>query len=401
MQLFSGIIEQCLGLCRRTPKVHTIQTGIGNSSESAYDDGPGGGSGGLGSIRRGVGAARSGLRTLLHNPRLLGFPLLVAFVLVGLLIIRGVSSIAFSSPQWVLFTDPYIAQWRFFADPTITRLWPDFYTGTSLLYSVILMFVTTIIVEFLTVFCLAFLLAGLVLALSQERHGPVSFSHGLAMAGKHLIPLAKFSVVVALAGTLLYIACQYSYLLGVNILQFLPAVFGQSPFNYVFTPNLANSLLPGGEFGISLSLGLSLICFYGLMETAILSAITVLLFILTLFVVLGIVIEKKCLKEALLGSCTLMWRIRGEVAACMLGLGTIVLTALLASLLFPIIAGGNIAVDYWPPPAEWLTAGLLYVLALSSLALIAATIGGIATLNLYTFAKTGHMPGSPEPDGHL
>jgi hypothetical protein len=68
------------------------------------------------------------------------------------------------------------------------------------------------------------------------------------------------------------------------------------------------------------------------------------------------------------------------------------------SLIFPAAAGGNIAVDYWPPPAEWLAAGILYVLTLIGLAFVVATVGGIATLDLYTSAKTGQMPKSAETE---
>jgi hypothetical protein len=43
--------------------------------------------------------------------------------------------------------------------------------------------------------------------------------------------------------------------------------------------------------------------------------------------------------------------------------------------------------SYTNPSDAWIAAGLLYVLALSSLVLVVATIGGIASLDLYTSAK--------------
>jgi hypothetical protein len=46
----------------------------------------------------------------------------------------------------------------------------------------------------------------------------------------------------------------------------------------------------------------------------------------------------------------------------------------------------------------WLAAGILYVLALTGLALVVATVAGIATLELYTFAKTGNTSGSAETE---
>ncbi|MDD4482733.1 MAG: DUF6159 family protein [Methanoregula sp.] len=123
------------------------------------------------------------------------------------------------------------------------------------------------------------------------------------------------------------------------------------------------------------------------MDMLILSAVNVFLFVLTLFVIPLLVRERTSLKEAVVKSFTLMRKSWREVAACVIGLGTIVCAASLASLLFPAVAGGNIATDYWPPPDGWLAAGFLYVLTLSILMFVVATVGGIATLNLYTFAK--------------
>ena len=91
-----------------------------------------------------------------------------------------------------------------------------------------------------------------------------------------------------------------------------------------------------------------------------------------------------------------MRNIRGEVAVCVLGLGMVVFAASLTYLLFQVVAG-IVALDLtWRPGDGWIAAGFLYVLALSILALVAATVGGIASLDLYTSAKTGHMPGSAE-----
>jgi hypothetical protein len=50
-----------------------------------------------------------------------------------------------------------------------------------------------------------------------------------------------------------------------------------------------------------------------------------------------------------------------------------------------------------PRPSDaWIAAGLLYVLALSCFAFVVATVGGIAALDLYRYAKTGQRPVSSE-----
>jgi hypothetical protein len=292
-----------------------------------------------------------------------------------------------------LFVHPFIARgelfvrnprWLLFADPQHAGI-------PSLL-------VQTFAIELLTVFCLVFLLAGLVLSLSSKEGGPVSFFQGLKRAKKYLRPLTGWSVVVALAGTLIYITGMYSYelkgfqpfnivsALSMTLYEFLFNVRYTFPFNFVLVPSFyVPGLSPGGG-GWLFS--------WALECTLILLAITVFLFVLTLFVVPLLVLERKSLKEAVLGSFTLMKKIRGEVAACVLGLGMVVFAAWLAFLFFRFSVAdivwwvaGPMNATFTHPSGAWIAAGLLYVLALSGLVVVVATVGGIAILNLYTSAK--------------
>jgi hypothetical protein len=203
-------------------------------------------------------------------------------------------------------------------------------------------------------------------------------------------------VVVALAGTLLFVAGHYSYLLVSTLWLSLLNMLNQFPFQMV------DYYAPGWEAGWGIQVAL--------VDTLILSAITVFLFVLTIFVVPLLVLEKKSLKEAVSGSFALMKNIWGEVAACVLGLGMVLLfSALLMFLLFQgvtaIVALEN-SVTWYPgillTGQLWFdAAGFLYVLALSSITFVVATVGGIATLDLYNSAKTGQMPGSAETTGEV
>ncbi|AGB01624.1 DUF6159 family protein [Methanoregula formicica] len=380
MTLVSTLADCWLGLCRRAPRVRASQTVIRDQPEPVHEGQPGGGGGGgTGAVRMGIGAALSGTKTLIRNPQLLWFSLLVALVLAGQSLLHGVIRELSSSPELNFVINSSITEWRFVVDPWITLVCPTFYQNyASTLTSLVFAFV----VELPMIFCLVVLLAGLVLSLTSKKGGPVSFFHGLGMARKYLRPLAGWSVVMALAGIIvLFVGYYNSYLLSVSIVQILDHALHQNPFNYVINPNLGNTIFFGGKFDINWLL------YSGLWDTLILSAINVLLFVLTLFVVPLIVLEETSLKGAIMGSFTLMRRGWGEVAACLLGLGIVVSAAMFLSLIFPVVAGGNIAVDYWPPPAEWLAAGLLYVLALTSLVVIAATVGGIAALEMYRNAK--------------
>ena len=138
-----------LGLCRKPPMFHASQAGIGYPAEPAHEGSPDGGAGGPETIRRGIGAALSGTKTLIHNPQLLWFSLLVGLVLTAHLIAQAGLYIM---PEWLFFDD----------------------TG-SLLPSLILTFVAGL----LTLFTLGFLLTGIALSLSSRKDDPISFFRDL------------------------------------------------------------------------------------------------------------------------------------------------------------------------------------------------------------------------------
>jgi hypothetical protein len=437
-----------------------------NQPEATHEGLPDGGGGGSGTIRRGIGAALSGTKILIHNPQLLWFSLLVGLVLVMHLIAH---TGLYLMPDWLFFDDPdsvlpslgltfaiefltafclvfllaglalsrsskkdgpvsffqgfklakkYLVRltggsvvaalagiW-FFVHPFIDQgelfvrnpkwlLFGDLHYG-----GLPRLLVQTFAIEFLTVFCLAFLLAGLMLSISSKEGGTVSFFQGLKHAKKYLKPLTGWSVIVALTGTLIYVAGRYPYLpawfepfnivstLSTNLSYFLFMVRYEFPFNIFLSPTLYIPNLPpifGGD---------GWLITWVLENTLILSVITVFLFVLTLFVVPLIVLEGRGLKEAILGSFGLMKTIWGEVAICVLGLGMVVLAAWLAFLLlrFSVVdivwgVAGPMYVSFTYHSDAWIAAGLLYILALSFFVFVVATIGGIAALELYASAK--------------
>jgi hypothetical protein len=109
-----------------------------------------------------------------------------------------------------------------------------------------------------------------------------------------------------------------------------------------------------------------------------------------------IVIGHKTVKEAVLGSFSLLKKTWAGVAACAIFLGVIVTGIFLAHLLLQAASG--IVDPYntviFHPPGTWIALALLYNIALGILAGIAATVGGIAAWELYTRAKTGPETGS-------
>jgi len=468
MTRVAEIADQWLGLCRKPPAFRASPVVTGNLPEPACVGSPEGRPGGPGAIRRGTRAALSGTKILIHNPQLLWFTLLaglvvivhllaqvlivfssreeallvltfvawlpavfcLGFLLTGIIVsfsswndgtvsfiqrialakkymvpLAGGSVIVTLAGIW-LFCQPFLVRGMLFVrNPRWLISVDPFYEG------VITSFVQTFAIELLTLFCLLFLLAGLMLSLSSKNGGRASFFQGLAMARPYLRALAGWSVVVALAGTLLYSACQFSDLLDPTWFQafnsvpalarasggFLLTVLSQFPFNFVLEPSQYIPLLQPGWDWWQIS--------FALINTLILSAITVFLLVLTAFVVPLLVLEKKSLKESVWGSCALMKGLLGEVAACVLGLGIVIFAVSLMFLLFRFsgvgyewLDSGSMYTSFSFPSSAWIAAALLYVLVLTSLTLVVATVGGIATLDLYRYAKSGRMPGSTEPE---
>jgi len=370
MRLISGFADQWLGLCRKPPGVHVIQTGICIPIDPSCEGQPDRGGGGSGTIRRGISAAISGMRTLNRNPQLLWFSLFAGFVLAGTTL--GQATL-----------------------PCVDRI-----MRTDIIGWLVLNF----LIEFATMFCLVFLLAGLVLSISSKTEGSASFSEGLAGAKKHINAIFQWSFILALAGMLLVSIYNYSFgwfpLLWFNIVgpfdSFLFSTLSQFPFNLTpYPPTAIFTEFPG--YGRSLLLGI----YPGLMGALIISAINLLLFILTPFVVPFIVLEQKTIREAVAGSFAMMKKIWIETAACTLFLGVVVsgvfLTYLLVQAAHGIVSPSEV-VDY-PPTDRWISAlGTIYDLILFSVAFVMVTVGGIAGLDLYRSAKIGQMPGSTEPE---
>ncbi len=132
---------------------------------------------------------------------------------------------------------------------------------------------------------------------------------------------------------------------------------------------------------------------FGIMEALNFSAVTLLLLILTPFVVPLVVLGQKSLREAVAGSFALMKTIWIETAACAAFLGIVVSGLFLAHLL--IQAASGMVSPYntviFHPPDAWIAVALLYNLVLVTAAFIMATVGGIAVRDLCISAKTGRI----------
>lgn len=371
MTRVSEIAGNWLGLCRKSPLVRASQAESVNLTEPAHESSPDGGAGGSGAIRRGFGAARSGFTTLIHNRQLFWFTLLAGLVLVGNTICQG----ALSYITWTL--QPREIEWVFL----------------------------TYIIELATLFCLVFLLTGLVMSISSKKEGRVSFFEGLSGAKRYIKEIFVWSLVLALAGMLLFSIYFYSYdwlprnHLFLTILGTLNGwvnLLVEFPFNPTLTQVFSD---PARNGGLSLA---SWIYPSGFVQALTFSAINLLLFVLTPFVVPFIAVGQKSLWDAVVGSFTLMKKNWDETAACAVILGVVACGVFLTYLLFQA-ASGMVTPDRLftiRPGNTWIALALVYDIALFCFAIVMATVGGIAALHLYTSAKNRQIAAeSTEPTG--
>jgi hypothetical protein len=367
MDLISTIAYRWLGLCRKPPVIRTSQTDNYSGLEHTFEGSPDSGGGRFGAIQRGIGSALSGAITLNRNRQLLWFTLLAGLVLAGNAIIQ---------------TTPYII------GSTM-----HMHLDTSVLY------ILDFVIAFVPLLCIVFLLAGLVLSIPSKKEGTVSFFEGLTEAKKYFKALFLWSVILALAGMLIFRIWLYFSIWLPPELQFLH-IFGftstlsEFPFNFLTLNPAKFSEIPG--YG-----GRSLLLWiypYGVQGALISSAINLLLLILTLFVVPLIVLEQKTIREAVLGSFVLMKKTWVEVAACAIFLGVVVYGVFLISLLVQAAHGMMITpieiFTYHPSPMS-IALGILYDLTLVIVAFVVATIGGIAALDLYNSVKSRQNASSP------
>jgi len=374
MTSFGEIIGYWLGLCRKPPTVYTMQADFGFAPQAVCEGEPGAGGGGAETIRPGIDAALSGMRTLNRNRQLLWFTILAGIVLVG----NTIGQAAFWYLSYNLHMELSWIAWQFF-------------------------------IELATMFCLVFLLAGLVLSLSSKEGRAVSFFKGLAGTKRFVKALSSWSFVLALACMLLVIVLTYIpsrfptpellflYHHGLGqIDSFLFTTLSQYPFNLSRLPPMDIFTEIPGYGGRSVLLWI----YPGLRVTLMFSVINLFLLVLTPFVIPLIVLGKATIRDAVAGSFVLLKKTAGVVVTCGIFLGVIVSGMFLAYLLIQAAHGMVTPLaTYYRPTDPWIALGLLYDIALASVAMVVATVGGIAAWDLYNNVTCRQLAGTTESAG--
>jgi hypothetical protein len=318
----SEVIRKRLGWCPEGRTIRAAPAAVTVPPVTANSPVPEGGSGGSGRIDRGIKLALGSIRILVKNKRLLWFSLLI-----GLAILFSLAATMFI--QIISGTNPLPG----------TTFVADF--GVSLLEKgSIPWFALTFSIAFISTFLTLCLLGGLYVCASSIFLGKtVSIREGLSRVGKYLRPLAGWTLIGAVFGTV-----------------------------FSFTTNGSPASIP--------------VTFGSVIITAIFG-------ILTIFVVPGIVLDNEGLLTAIWKSLSLVRKIWGEIVVCA-GIFLLIVFAIELVTLVPIISIGFSTGSTGMVG----TAIVLTMLVWAVILFIGSTLVGIATLGLYMYAKTDRLPES-------
>ena len=315
------IIRDWMSWCPNTSVVHTAPAILTAPSVTADASVPDGGTAGGGRIDRGVDMAIGSIRFLFRNRPLLWFSFLIALVTTF--------NLAASMYLQVLSgTNPFPGMNLITIPPAVIGV------GTPLWLA--LTFTSAVITSFFTYWLLAALFIHVPLLLAGQA---TTIRDALSHAGRYLRPLAIWSVIWALIGT---------------VYLFIIALFP-----------VANGI---GNIGITLAA----------------MVIHVVIYIPTLYVIPALVVENKNLAQAVRGSLAVFGKTWLEMLFCF---GVLFLIAFLITLtsLVPMIVIGFSSGS----TALVSAVAVLYMLVLLGLNFIGWTIVGIAILGLFTYGTTG------------
>ena len=278
-----------LGLCRKVPVLPVTTTAIvpretttGNPLRPAAD----GAAEKLSRIRRGIRIAVESIKTVIGDRFLLLLSLLSGITLLFLVAAEG----------W------NVTHWDFlFQQSTIWIPWGD---STVCVFDLRIFLIETI-----CFFSLALVIAGTVIYRTEQHRQPSLpwISSGLA---SHVLPLARFSFLLAFAATLLFEIASQNFVISTILFRIDMAVF-YLPYVYYVPDALYSAISFSSQMLV----------------------IDIALFLLALYIVPVMVMEKKGLISSLAGSIRHMRGTWAELLGCAIVLGGILLGMVTVALL--------------------------------------------------------------------
>jgi hypothetical protein len=351
-----AVLQPYLGWCPNAPAMRTTSTVLVVPSVTANPAQPAGGAGSTGSIRRGIGIATGSIKTLIRNKRLLWVSLIAGIVM--LFLITAEANIVANSGSAL-----------------------PFLVGIPIMDSFLVFDTRIFLLQAVCLSCFNLLLAGLVLYRSHGSTGKfLKIRDAFSVVNPHASTIAFLSIVMAVAGTIIEVIVNQTQLFGKIVFSISMVVF-YLPYAY-YLPDILSSAL-----------------FF----SVIIMSITILQFLLALYVVPVIVLENKGLFPALAVSVTLMKKTWREWLGCILVYGVIALGVAAIAVVIgqsPLLLNHDYDFFLSLSRGQVLMTVVCYgfLLACGVLTAIGSTIFGIAVADLYACGETDTVHSVPESE---
>jgi hypothetical protein len=371
--------ESWLGLCPKSPAMHTTTAVLIGQPELVHPQTPDGRGPAIrpGRFRDGIRIAAASLEAMIRDRQLLWFTLLSGLVMLFLIFAQG-WSITHIEMTPSSYLDIPVGDSTLYMDLQNQLVALD--SGNSNLYIDVRLF----IMEMICLSGFILILAGLVL----YRNGSpgktaVTIREGWAAVRASFRPLVALSAGMALAATIMYPLIYNSQFFGSIVHGITMALFWL-PYSY-YEPQGVFAVLYASANFFALEI----------------MVINSLLFLAAFYLVPAIVLEKKGLVPALAGSLTLFRRTWREVLGCILVFGFIVLGVAAVGLLIgqsPALL--NHDYDFFLSGSR----GYLPMMAVCYGFIVACWIlmaagfsaAGVAIAELYQVGKSDRISGVPE-----
>jgi hypothetical protein len=375
---FMSVCKKYLGWCPNAPAIRTVPAVLMVPPENIHPAQPsdGGSAGSPGRIRYGVSIAVGSLKAMFQDRLLLWFTFLSGLVMLFLIAVE--EYIATQNAYIVTHLDNSLSFMISYPpeDPLIvydTRFFDmNIPFGNSNFSFDIRLFV----IEMVCLFCFAVLLAGLVIyRTGKGTNRPPTIRESIAGVRTHATTLAALSVTMALSGTVL------------DVIIFQTQFFGK----IVFTIEMAVFNLPYTYYLQGEPIYMALFYSFKIMF------INIVLFLVALYVVPVIVMEKKGLVPALTGSMSLMKKTWRELLGCAVIYSAIVLGVAAVALVIgqsPYLLNHDFDFFINMSRGQPLMMTVCFLFLTGCWVMMAAgfTAGGIAITDLYACGKTNQVP---------
>jgi hypothetical protein len=353
------IFRKYLGWCPNAPALRTAPAVLVVPPEMVHPAEPGvsGSPGSSGRIRHGVSIAAGSLKAMFRDRKLLRFTFLSGLVMLFLIMTEAWKVTHFDYTLLSSFFIPF---------------------GDSFMVFDIQLF----LIEMVCLSCFTILLAGLV----KYRTGkglirPLTIREAFAGISTYASSLAALSIIMALTGTFLEAVVSQSQLIGKIELSISIAVFWL-PYAYYLPDAMFSALYFSFEIMI----------------------INFVLFLLALYIIPVIVLEKKGLVPAFVGSVSLMKKTWREMLGCVVVFGAIILGVAAVALVIgqsPLLLNHDYDFFISMSRGQPLMMAVCFLFLIACWVLMAAgfAVAGIAIADLYSSgtdvqANRGSVTGS-------